>query len=762
METKLFKHNEEAYKKIAAMIAEKGRAAVVHPTGTGKMFIAAQWLVDHPNDSFLFMAPTYEIIEQFEETLRKFGKDRDDFPFLTTAIYEQGKKEVLQRTHFDKIVLDEFHRCGAPVWGETVNTILDYNKNAEILGLSATPVRVLDNQKDMADILFKDAVASTMTLEEAMVDEILPCPIYICSQFTCKDEIAKYQKKVYKFAPSEEREVLLNKLDVANEELKKIKTPSELLKEFAPKNGKFIIFCEDTDAMIARFDLLEVWCEEAGLKMPKLFCVSASQDEKVNKAAIAEFENDKSEGLKLMFSVNKLNEGVHINGVDGVMMFRHTTSPILYRQQLGRALSCGKDKQPIIFDFVDNYLAGNQGQTFFDSYETTLDAKGKRGKLKNNFVIVDQYRSTRETMEEIDLSTQMTWSDWFQLAKNYYEKEGDLLVPKKYVDEKENRLGQWIASQRTADKNNMLPAERKQLLDSIGMVYDIREEKLKNDLKVLDKYLKDNNITINEISASAVVDGFAIGKWIENAKSRKACDLGISDELTKALEQRGINWSKKKENSFYEELAKVVAYITKTGKKINEISRKEVDENGFNVGLWLRNKRVSYRANTLEDYKFKELEKRGIAWDLKRYDFYRRLNIIDQECKAKDITINDIIYTYRIGDFSAGAWMVGKKSEFKKGNLPTYQAEEFEKRKINWDTNEALFYQTLDVVKKKCKQDNISINDIGYNCYYEDVAIGKWLCKKNTLNTAGTLPNYQKKELKAAGYTFRSEEISPR
>ena len=73
-----------------------------------------------------------------------------------------------------------------------------------------------------------------------------------------------------------------------------------------------------------------------------------------------------------------------------------------------------------------------------------------------------------------------------------------------------------------------------------------------------------------------------------------------------------------------------------------------------------------------------------------------------------------------------------------------------------------LFYETLDIVKRKCKEDRISINDIGYNCCFEDVAIGKWLSKKNTLNTAGTLPYYQKKELKSAGYIFRCEEVSPR
>lgn len=760
METKLFKHNEEAYRKVLEKLSEKGRAAVVHPTGTGKMFIAAQWLVNNPNESFLFMAPTYEIIDQFKNTLAAFGKEEDDFPFLRTAIYDQGKKEVLKNTHFDKIVLDEFHRCGAPVWGETVNSILENNKTAEILGLSATPVRVLDNQKDMADILFKDAVASTMTLEEAMVEEILPCPVYICSQFTCKDEIVKYRNKVNKLVQSTEKSHLLESLDAASNELKQLKTPAELIKEYAPKNGKFIIFCEDTDAMIARFDILEVWCEEAGLSKPKLFCVSAAQDEKDNQAAIANFEKDKSEGLKFLFSVNKLNEGVHINGVDGVMMFRHTFSPILYRQQLGRALTCVNDKQPLVFDFADNYQAGNQGVALYEEYKDMLVEKG-RGP-NSDFQLVDQFKNLRDLIESVDLSTQQTWHDWFKLAKQYYQREGDLLVPRKYVDKNGNRLGNWIGSQRTLNKIGALDDERKKLLDSIGMVYDSRLAKLKDKVKLLDNYIKENKCTINDVAGSVEYKGFKLGKWIESTKSRKEQST-IWKPLLEAFEERGIVWSKKRETSFYDDLKKLDEYIARTGKNINEIPRMEVDKkNDFNVGLWLRNKRVSYKKNTLEEYKVKCLEKRNIAWDLKKYDFYNRLNLIDNECKEKGITINEIVYTYKIGDFPAGAWIADKKVLYKKGKLPDYQSKEFEKRQIRWDTNEVLFYETLDIVKRKCKEDHININDIGYNCCYEDVAIGKWLSKKNTLSTAGTLPNYQKKELKAAGYIFRSEEVSPR
>ena len=37
------------------------------------------------------------------------------------------------------------------------------------------------------------------------------------------------------------------------------------------------------------------------------------------------------------------NEGIHVADVDGVILFRPTISPIIYKQQIGRALSKMKE-----------------------------------------------------------------------------------------------------------------------------------------------------------------------------------------------------------------------------------------------------------------------------------------------------------------------------------------------------------------------------------------------------------------------------------
>ena len=46
----LYPHNEKAYRKLLDMLSETRRACIIHPTGTGKAFIAYRYAFDHPKE----------------------------------------------------------------------------------------------------------------------------------------------------------------------------------------------------------------------------------------------------------------------------------------------------------------------------------------------------------------------------------------------------------------------------------------------------------------------------------------------------------------------------------------------------------------------------------------------------------------------------------------------------------------------------------------------------------------------------------------
>ena len=67
----LFEHNAKAYQAAVAMLARYGKAAVVHPTGTGKSYIAFKLIEDHPDAIFLWLSPSEYIFKTQLESLQK-------------------------------------------------------------------------------------------------------------------------------------------------------------------------------------------------------------------------------------------------------------------------------------------------------------------------------------------------------------------------------------------------------------------------------------------------------------------------------------------------------------------------------------------------------------------------------------------------------------------------------------------------------------------------------------------------------------------
>ena len=160
MSVELYAHNQKAYQSVRTMLDDTGKAALIHPTGTGKSYVAFRLIEDLDHQRFLWLSPSEYIFRtQMDSLLRQdpgFPKER--IMFLTYARLMLLTSEELEELRPDYIILDEFHRCGAKVWGKGLQALLDKYPSAKILGLSATAIRYLD----MADRYF-DLVNLVMT-----------------------------------------------------------------------------------------------------------------------------------------------------------------------------------------------------------------------------------------------------------------------------------------------------------------------------------------------------------------------------------------------------------------------------------------------------------------------------------------------------------------------------------------------------------------------------------------------------------------------
>ena len=192
----LFEHNEKAYKKLNKTLANKKCATINHATGTGKSFIALKYLYENRNKKYLYLAPTYEILDQLMNDCHKIGITSSDIN-VDTMIYKNLLKMNMNEIYekYDGIILDEYHRAGAKETYKQIKKLKYLLDNSEddkkIIGLTATPIRYLDRARNMTKELFDDVVASVLSLSEAMLDKILPVPMYINSKIACREE---YQK----------------------------------------------------------------------------------------------------------------------------------------------------------------------------------------------------------------------------------------------------------------------------------------------------------------------------------------------------------------------------------------------------------------------------------------------------------------------------------------------------------------------------------------------------------------------------------------
>lgn len=178
----LFEHNRKAYEAVKKEFEEGVlRTCVIHATGTGKSYIALQLIEDNSDKRILYVTSLFINLNSFKE---KVGTDNGRVDF---ALYSSLDKCY---ENYDYIILDEFHRGGALEWSKGLSLVLDDNPQARILGLSATPIRYMDNNRNMAEELFGGHIASEITLKDALVSKLLPMPHYKSAVYSFEEELA--------------------------------------------------------------------------------------------------------------------------------------------------------------------------------------------------------------------------------------------------------------------------------------------------------------------------------------------------------------------------------------------------------------------------------------------------------------------------------------------------------------------------------------------------------------------------------------------
>lgn len=431
MRVDLFKHNQEAYEKIKSAIVDgKNKIAIAHATGTGKSYLIAKLFEDYNNDMKLVLVPSTYISDQIQGLFEKY-QIRNVEVILYQKLIKMSDEDITAMD-YSVIALDEYHHDTSKVWGEKVRKLIDTHPESIIFGTSATPIR--SDGVDTIDELFEGNCASDLPLSEGIAKKIVPLPKYVGALYTLDDELEKLRQKVENATnTSEEKQEFYKKINIMRSQIEKsYGMPIILNKHIKNKEGKFIIFCKRKKHLIEIKDTVINWFKTAGFKNINAYEVYSDYENK--DAEYKAFCDDTSHNLKLLFCVNMLNEGLHLENISGVLLLRPTRSMIVFLQQIGRAIEANNTNMPVIIDAVNNFSSVGQGMKLLGEIKKAV-AKEKESYLNfddsefidiDTFFVVEQIVEIKEMFREIEERLQGSrWTEEeIRIMEKYYIELG--------------------------------------------------------------------------------------------------------------------------------------------------------------------------------------------------------------------------------------------------------------------------------------------------------------------------------------------------
>lgn len=400
-------HNNQLYLEVEQTLNNKSKALVVLGTGLGKTTTALQYLWNNKCRA-LVIGPNKLIKSGWEEY--------SDWVDTTTYQSFANRYLSIDYSKYGLVILDEAHHAGfdekvgkgAEVWSKGIKYLID-NNVVKVLGLTATPNR--SDNVDIGNVLFEDCVCEGYAVEDGIEKGLIYPFDYITALYNTEELVEEYRD-------CDNRE-LVGQLDLA---LQQSLTLKDIFYKYMPTDvkRKGIIFIQDIN-------------DEQYVKDTMSDCYPNIEyraiHSKMNKDEVTRnrewFENT-DEGYLL--AVNMISEGAHYDGVNTIIMFRKTSSYLVYTQQLGRIITLTKNENPnaIVFDLVNNIDSieysnrDNEDKRYQVSRIVRALEKSPLQKSKQ-VIIADESRDIVKAIREIKQFENDSWEDWeIEILKDNY------------------------------------------------------------------------------------------------------------------------------------------------------------------------------------------------------------------------------------------------------------------------------------------------------------------------------------------------------
>lgn len=603
--------NEAAFQKAVQSLETLNRAAVFHPTGTGKSCIAWKVVEAHPQTTFFWLVAGAQrlALRQAELTRYNGGTLPGNVRFCDCEKLAAATPEQWVRLGEQKpgcIVLDCYHELSAVCWAQSVQKLLRMCSQAKVLGLgvpNGAPVCAA------AQELFADCIVSHMTVAEAMAAGTMPVPsAYAALLWPQEEELATLRARIKNLCMPKGDTSLRVQYEELSWSLRQVENLTVLLPRLlSDTSGHYLVLFESA-----------AYQEKLGTELEKLLRTvdpavrfyAADHACFADSAAVETFLSDTAPGPKVLLCVNAPGVQQPLEGLAGVILVRQSSLMSTFKQMLCRALVAAGSRSVPVFDLVAQFEGLGNGRTLQrDCTEAMTKAGSKTPGFRQERPMQQTYRLYGKLRREMEAR----WEVLCQAAADAAAKEGTLELPRSYTIHSGVPVGKWLELQRqvqAGQRPGRLTAEQAAKLEKLGIRWNHRlEAAWEKGFASAQKYRTEHGDLLVPVRYRDKND-FALGEWIVYNRQRY---LGgnLTQNRIERLEAIGMVWSTS--NDLWEQnYAAATQYYLEHGDL--EVPIKYETPSGFGLGVWLGAQRAAHKAGELPQEQVERLDALGMDW----------------------------------------------------------------------------------------------------------------------------------------------------
>ena len=493
----LLPHNQMLYDKITAEVY-KGEHSIFYSEGTGlgKSFVFMKLVKDFFEDArVLYIVPKIAIWDNITH-YKEFEGIASRVTMMTFTAFNRYPSDNISCADYDVVFVDECHHMLSDVQGKNVKQFLDdmVSWDKWVFGMTATP-----------------------EIEGTFVDEE-------CFDVSC------YGLDMFEAI----EQGLMPKMDIAIGIKEEIDIPSNLREQYSVVGTKTLLETVIDDykhvthwlAYFTTKDELEQGVSELRKLFPEFKILKAYHGLDNTIEVISEFEISRQPVI--LMTVSMFLEGMHLENVGGVLLYRNVQKSHTYAQILGRLCVIGQKYTPVIVDIPGSIIT--MKQFYVPKSNRVSESHRKVYERKDIFDVTSRGYELLDMMTALELFDSWYWSEVEDnIIREYYPTEGAEVItrlPKRTKDSIRRRA--FCLGVQYLDESTYTEEELSVLLKN-GAIKSVSE------LRVLLPNRSEQSIR-NKLKK--------LGIEVFNEKPRYDWTTSEEEKLVRLYEAYGPRWSK--------------------------------------------------------------------------------------------------------------------------------------------------------------------------------------------------------------------------